>query len=389
MSGWKSRIVGHGEEAPDQLLANPENWRIHPKAQQDALAGVLGDVGWVQSVIVNRITGHLVDGHLRVSLALRENEPTIPVAYVELTPDEERLVLATIDPIAGLAHTDKAKLEELLAEVSSSSEEVEAMLREMGKTVTANAEEKPVEVPDDPITKSGDIWTIGSHRIGCGDSFDDDFASRIPLRQIDAILTDPPYGIALNTDYQGPYFGGRNYRPVVGDNAPFNASKLRKRYHSVKEQFWFGAEGYRRTLSDNDLDGSWIVWDKRWTDVEEKQKSIDKIVTSSFELLWTASKHKHAILRHLWSAFDSRVNDGHKRQHPTEKPVALLIDIIDRWIDAGATILDPFAGSGTTLIAAAKTGRIGYGIEIDPGYVDVIVKRLEQVTGETATRESA
>ncbi len=66
---WTSRIVGSGEEAPDQLLANPANWRIHPKAQQEALAGVLDQVGWVQQVLVNRRTGHVVDGHLRVALA--------------------------------------------------------------------------------------------------------------------------------------------------------------------------------------------------------------------------------------------------------------------------------------------------------------------------------
>lgn len=74
---WRNRIVEYGQEAPDQLLANPANWRIHPKSQQDALAGVLDQVGWVQTVIVNRQTGHVVDGHLRVSLAISRNEPSI------------------------------------------------------------------------------------------------------------------------------------------------------------------------------------------------------------------------------------------------------------------------------------------------------------------------
>ena len=128
----RSRIVGHGEEAPDQLLANPANWRIHPKAQQDAMKGILDQVGWVQSVIVNRTTGHLVDGHLRVSLALREDLPTIPVAYVELSLAEEALVLATLDPLSALAVTDKEKLAELLAEVSTDSAELTAVLSNLG-----------------------------------------------------------------------------------------------------------------------------------------------------------------------------------------------------------------------------------------------------------------
>lgn len=129
---FKSRIVGHGEEAPDQLLANPANWRIHPKAQQDAMKGVLDQVGWVQSVIVNRRTGHLVDGHMRVSLALREDAATIPVAYVDLSPEEEALVLATLDPLAALAGTDKEKLAELLAEVSTDSAELTNVLNNLG-----------------------------------------------------------------------------------------------------------------------------------------------------------------------------------------------------------------------------------------------------------------
>ncbi len=100
---WRNRIIGSGEENPESLLANPGNWRIHPRAQQDALSGVLSEVGWVANIIVNRQTGHVIDGHLRVSLALRRHEPTVPVTYVDLTPDEEALVLATFDPISAMA----------------------------------------------------------------------------------------------------------------------------------------------------------------------------------------------------------------------------------------------------------------------------------------------
>jgi hypothetical protein len=124
----RSRIVGHGEESPDQLLANPLNWRIHPKHQQDAMSGVLQEIGWVQSVIVNRTTGNLVDGHMRVSLALREELPTIPVVYVELSPAEEATVLATLDPLGAAAVTDKQKLAELLQDVSVRSKDLEVFL---------------------------------------------------------------------------------------------------------------------------------------------------------------------------------------------------------------------------------------------------------------------
>lgn len=122
-AGWQNRIVGEGEEAPDQLLANPRNWRVHPAQQQEGLAAVLDKVGWVQRVIVNRRTGNLVDGHLRVTLAMRRNEATIPVTYVDLTEDEEALILATLDPLAGLAVTDKEMLKGLLDELPPSEDD--------------------------------------------------------------------------------------------------------------------------------------------------------------------------------------------------------------------------------------------------------------------------
>jgi hypothetical protein len=145
---FKNRIIGHGEEAPDQLLANPKNWRIHPKAQQDALSGVLAEVGWVQNVIVNQRTGHLVDGHLRVQVAMRDNAATIPVAYVDLSPEEEDLILATLDPLAALAGTDKEKLEDLLNEIGSNNPEVQALLTSMANSSGITAPDFDAVSPD-------------------------------------------------------------------------------------------------------------------------------------------------------------------------------------------------------------------------------------------------
>lgn len=127
-AGWRNRIVGHGEEAPDQLLANALNWRIHPKAQQEALAGVLDEVGWVQDIIVNQRTGNVVDGHLRASLAIGRGEQSVPVVYVDLDEPEEKLILATIDPLAAMAVTDTEQLAALLAEVTVTDQALTEML---------------------------------------------------------------------------------------------------------------------------------------------------------------------------------------------------------------------------------------------------------------------
>ena len=130
MAQWQNRITGQGEVLASSFLAHPQNWRIHPKRQQDAMRGALEAVGFVQQVIVNQRTSTawppgernvetLVDGHMRVEMSLSEGEDTkVPVVYVDLEPDEEALVLATLDPLALLAGVDREKRRELSGQIS-------------------------------------------------------------------------------------------------------------------------------------------------------------------------------------------------------------------------------------------------------------------------------
>jgi len=108
---WSNRVVGYGMEDPEQFLANPHNWRIHPHFQQDAVRDLLDEIGWVKPVIVNTQTDHVVDGHLRIHIALGTVVPQkIPVVYIDVSPDEERMLIATLDPLAALAIADKDQL---------------------------------------------------------------------------------------------------------------------------------------------------------------------------------------------------------------------------------------------------------------------------------------
>lgn len=130
---WQNRIVGHGAEAPDQIMANPRNWRIHPSDQQLALAGSLGAVGWVRSVTVNRRTGFLVDGHARVLLAMRHGEASIPVEYVDISDEEEALVLATLDPLAAMAGADAQMFAGLMASIETNDAALSGLLDAIGQ----------------------------------------------------------------------------------------------------------------------------------------------------------------------------------------------------------------------------------------------------------------
>lgn len=136
-ASWRNRITGHAELDPNQLLANPRNWRIHPKQQQQALETVLDDIGWVGEILVNERTGFVIDGHLRIALALRRDEQSVPVTLVDLTESEEMQVLATLDPIAAMAVTDQVKLDETLRAIDGES----ASMRELLDSLSAQERE--------------------------------------------------------------------------------------------------------------------------------------------------------------------------------------------------------------------------------------------------------
>ena len=131
--GYQNRIIGTGDVKVDSILYNPKNWRIHPKYQQDALEEVLEKVGWVQTVIINKTTGNLIDGHLRAQMADRRGEITVPAVYVELTEEEENVILATFDPISAMAVSDRNKMRDLLEHVRAGREEIRAIVEEISE----------------------------------------------------------------------------------------------------------------------------------------------------------------------------------------------------------------------------------------------------------------
>ena len=133
MVDWKNRIVETADMAVKDLKANPKNWRKHPQAQQNALSGALDAVGWVAPVIFNRQTGHLIDGHLRLELAVKRKEKTLPVSVVDLSPDEEAMILATFDPIAAMAEADRQMLAGLMQSIETEDEQVRALLESIAR----------------------------------------------------------------------------------------------------------------------------------------------------------------------------------------------------------------------------------------------------------------
>jgi DNA modification methylase len=210
----------------------------------------------------------------------------------------------------------------------------------------------------------------------------------------DMVLSDPPYGMFLDTDFSSCIGSigsigrknqtkGNKYDKVIGDNEDFTPKLITtffENFSSCKEVFLFGAD-YFAELLESKNDGSWLVWDKR------KESQADAI-GSEFELIWSKNKHKRRVLRHDWFGFLSSQNsiDARNRVHPTQKPISLLVDIIEQWGKNSERIVDLYGGSGSTLIAAEQKGKLSFLMEIDPKYCDVIIARWEKFTGKQAVK---
>jgi ParB family chromosome partitioning protein len=133
MSEWRNRIVGHGDESPGALMANPFNFRVHGKLQKSALKGSLESLGVIQTVTVNKSNGRIIDGHLRVATAIEQKQATIPVTYVELSEAEEAQALLSLDPIAAMAQTDSDNMDALLKMVETDNAEVMQYLEDLAR----------------------------------------------------------------------------------------------------------------------------------------------------------------------------------------------------------------------------------------------------------------
>lgn len=404
---WRSRIVGHGEEAPDQLLANPRNWRVHPKAQQDALAGMLDQVGWVQDVIVNRRTGYLVDGHLRVAAAISRGEPSVPVVYVDLSEQEEAIVLATLDPLAAMAVADGETLQALLAEVAVDSEALRAMLDAVAKDAAAVRKSgltDPDAVPEpsaQPYVQRGDLYLLGQHRLLCGDSTNvEDVARLMDGEQAMLLATDPPYLV----DYQG------GNHPQSWSNKPDVKDKHWDEYRDPETAVAFFAS-YLRTWLPHcaprvpvyqwhaDLRRPFVLtaWEQAGLHPHQVLVWVKaRPVLTRSHFMW---QHEPCLYgwregqqprrkpptnaRSVWEISQQGEQDG---IHPTQKPVELFTRPIEYHTRPGEICAEPFAGSGTQLIAAEMTGRRCFAMEVEPRYVQVAIERWERFTGQQAVR---
>lgn len=198
------------------------------------------------------------------------------------------------------------------------------------------------------------------------------------LGKVDAVVTDPPYGINLNTDFRsmvnkgfGGIHCGKKYDRVIGDNTPFNPAPL---LTIANKYVFFGADNY---LSRLPAGGSLSIWDKRLSE------SADKIFGSCYETIWFYPARKKDFFRYKWAGiFGLEKEDIKKRVHPTQKPIGLMERVILKLGKNQHIILDPFMGSGSTGVACVNLNRKFIGIEIDEKYFNIACERIEAANKE-------
>jgi len=398
---WKHRIIDTAEVDASTLMANPKNWRVHPEAQRQALAGVLGAVGWVQRIIVNRRTGCIVDGHLRTEMAAEKHE-IVPVGYVDLTEAEEALILASLDPIGAQAEADQEKLNALLAEIRASplAAELSAPLTEMLDSLRLDPEPEPEptegedavpEVPIAPVTVAGDVWVLGDHRVVCGDATKKaDVDAALAGGEAAMVFTDPPYNVNYGATMKDNLRD--THRPIANDNlgvdfAAFLRAACDRMLAACRGAIYI-------CMSSSEIDtlqrvfreagGHWstfVVWAKNTFTMgrSDYQRQYEPILygwREGVERFWCGARDQGDV----WFIKKPHVND----LHPTMKPVELVERAVRNSSRPGDVVLDPFGGSGTTLIACEKARRQARVIELDPKYCDVIVERWQTFTGREA-----
>ena len=377
----------------------------NPRRNEAAIAKVAGSIkefGFRQPIVVDSEMV-VIAGHTRLEAARSLGIANVPVHIAEgLSKSQIKAYRIADNRVAQEAEWDldllKIELSELrdeefdLSETGFDEDELNDLLAEAVAEGLTDEDAIP-EPPEEPITKLGDIWILGKHRLMCGDSTSIDHLEKLCNgRQVDMWLTDPPYNVA----YEGKT---KDALTIKNDSMSDDTFRqfLRDAYTAADAVMKAGAvfyiwhadsEGYN--FRGAAQDAGWkvrqcLIW-KKSTMVMGRQDYHWKHEPCLYGWkegaghLWAADRKQTTILE-----FDKPSRNG---EHPTMKPVALFEYQMLNNTKGGDIVLDSFGGSGTTLVAAEKNGRVAYLMELDPKYCDVIVKRWEQFTGKKARLEN-
>ncbi len=404
----------------DELKPDPANPRRISVQELDALSRAIREFGFVVPVVVRHDDHLVIGGHQRLVAARRLGMKSIPVILLDLTVEQARLLGLALNRIGG--EFDEQLLARLLADLQTlpnvdlavtgfGEDELKRLLKKM------TAEEKRyqpesfdldtalAESARAPITRPGDLWLLGDHRLLCGDSTNSDDVARLMDGKLATLFaTDPPYLV----DYDA-----QNHPPSKSNKGKPSRNKNWDEYKDPAASVEFfrrflelGLEHCRPKVAVYQWHAS-----RRQALVEEAWKSCGLLIHQT--IIWVKARgiltHSHYLWSHEPCFYGWREGQPPDRKppanertvwhidqqgeqngaHPTQKPVELFLRPIEFHTEPGDIVYEPFSGSGTQIIAAERSGRICYAMEQEPRYVDVAVLRWEAFTSQKARRVEA
>lgn len=356
----------------NMFIHDLKEYENNPRKNDEAVDYVkesIREFGFKVPIIVDK-EYNIITGHTRKKAALELGIKEVPVIIADDLNEEQIQAFRLADnKVAEFSQWD----EDLLLDELSQLEDMDMgefgfdlgdMFEEEDEVEEDDFEE---EVPEEPKSQVGQIYQLGRHRLMCGDSTNEEDVKKLTdNNKIDMVFTDPPYGMnaVSNSGVLSKTYGN----DIMNDNdntVAYKSWQLCDGLFNESKQIWWGANYYSEYLPSSEC---WLVWNKNNGQSDQ----------TDCELAWS---NMRSVVR-MFTLSSEKTN----RVHPTQKPIKMITDVFSKFDKDKSinNIIDLFGGSGSTLMACEQTGRNAYLMELDPRYVDVIINRWEQYTGEEA-----
>ena len=376
------------ERPLSEIKPYPKNAKDHPEKQIKKIANSIKEFGFNQPIVLDK-DNVIIVGHGRYIAAQTLGMETVPTLTVEL--DEERAKSYRLAD--NKLNESDWDMDIVIAELKGLSLDM-IDLTGFDKDLLIELDEKDDVVPEKApsISMLGDIYKLGNHRVMCGDSTKkEDVEKLMEGEKADMVFTDPPYGVNV-----GEKLGGRH---IKGDDSVESAKIIYEEvFKRIYENIKKGAIYYVCSPQGGDMEMMMMMMMMRST-IPCKHQLIWKKDSPVFSMGRLDYDYQHEPILYGWFGSHKHIGGGKfkssvweiprpkaSKLHPTMKPVELVVEAILNSTKEGDVVIDYFLGSGSTLIAVEKTGRICYGMEIEPKYVDVVVKRWEDYTKKKAEK---
>jgi DNA modification methylase len=410
--------------ATGDLVLDPRNPRQHSQSQVNQIADSIREFGFVMPIVVDH-TGQVVVGHGRVLAARKLGMPRVPVVEIRhLSPAQLKALRIADNRLAQHAHWDERLLGESFLELKElelefdlsitgfSLPEIDLAMQKLDERLTIDANDEADATTGVLVCQLGDVWQLGEHRILCGDATSEAaFDNLMNGTRAHVVFVDPPYNVRIDGHASGK--GKIRHREFAQGSGELSREEFIRLLtsscallakHSENGAIHFVCMDWRHAdellAAGRDVYSELkniVVWVKSSAGMGSLYRSQHELVfvfksgterhTNNIEL-GRHGRNRTNVWHYDGASTEARKGNNLLELHPTAKPVQLVMDALLDCSNRGAIVLDSFLGSGTTLLAAERTGRICRGIELDPLYIDTAIRRWQNLTGRDAARLS-